>query len=63
MSYASYQVTELTVEQSIDALVEIYGAPSWFAGERIREAIARCGFTLDDRFAAREYLASEYGYL
>ena len=58
-----YEVIELTLEQSIDALVEIYGTSSWFAGERIREAIARCGFNIDDRFAAREYLANHHGYL
>jgi hypothetical protein len=60
----SFEVTELTLEQSVDALVAVCpSSHSWFAGEWLRDAIMHCGFSLDDRFAARDYLASQYGYL
>jgi hypothetical protein len=61
----SFEVTELTLEQSVDALVGVCPSQhSWFAGEWIRERVNhQCGFNIDDRFAAREYLASQYGYL
>jgi hypothetical protein len=59
----SYTVTELTLEESIDALVKcVPYKGGWNKGEWLREQVSHLP-TVDQRFDAREYLANEYGYL